>query len=98
MSQFESGKDDNWMEVMWEAEALYLYNTWGSKLVIQRKARELVGLSGNEPETSAEAQTLGEWLRASGIPKPRASNMSVAHVRQTDPQATSLYHLWKPSS
>ena len=53
-----------------EAEALYLYNTQGIKLVIQRKARESVGLSGNEPETSAEAQTLGEQLRASGILKP----------------------------
>ena len=38
-----------------EAEALYLYNTWGIKLVIQRKAQELVGLSGNKPETSTEA-------------------------------------------
>ena len=31
-------------------------------------AGELVGLSGNEPETTAEAQTLGELLRVSGIP------------------------------
>ena len=43
-----------------EAEALYLYNTWGIKLVIRGKAQELVGLSGNEPESSAGAQTLGE--------------------------------------
>ena len=83
---------------IWEAEALYLYNTQGSKLVIWRKAQELVGLSGNESETSAEAQTLGKWFRASGIPKPRGSNMFVAHTRQTGPQATNLYRLWKLSN
>ena len=81
-----------------DAEVSYLYNTWGIKLVIQRKAWELVGLSGNKPETLAEAQTLGEWLRALGIPKLWGSNVFVAHVRQADPWATNLYHLWKQSS
>ena len=81
-----------------ETEALNLYNTWGIKLVIWRKAWESVGLSGNEPETSAEAQTLGERLRVSGTPKLWGSNMFAAHARQADPQATNLYRLWKPSS
>ena len=86
------------MMIFGEAEALYLYNTWGIKLVIQRKARESVGLSGNEPETLAEAQTLGKQLRVSGIPNPWGSNMFVARARQTDPWATNLYCLWKLSS
>ena len=55
---------------IWEVEGSYLYYTRGIKLVIRRKAQESVGLSGNELETLAEAQTLGEQLRASGIPKP----------------------------
>ena len=33
-------------------------------------ARESIGLSGNEPETLAEVQTLGERLRVSGILNP----------------------------
>ena len=81
-----------------EAKASYLYNTLDINLIIWRKARESVGLSGNEPETSAEAQTLGEWLRASGIPKLWGSNVFVAHVRQADPWTTNLYRLWKLSS
>ena len=81
-----------------EAESLSLYNTWGIKLVIQRRAQESVGLSRNKPETSAEAQTLGEWLRALWIPKPWGSNVFVARTRQADPQATNLYRLWKLSS
>ena len=81
-----------------EAEASYLYYTWGIKLVIRRKARESVGLSGNEPETSAEAQTLGDRLMASGIPNPWGYKVFMAHARQADPQATNLYRLWKPSS
>ena len=55
---------------MLEAVASYLYYTRGNNLVIRRKARELVGLSGNESETSAEAQTLGEHLMVSGILNP----------------------------
>ena len=58
------------MNVIWEAVALYLYYTKGSNLVIRRKARELVGLSGNESETSPETQTLGERLMVSGILNP----------------------------
>ena len=41
-----------------------------TNLIIRRKARESVGLSGNESETSAEAQTLGERLIVSGILNP----------------------------
>ena len=66
------------MIIFGEAEALYLYYTWGIKLVIQRKAQESVGLSRNEPETSAEAQTLSEQLRVSGIPNPWGPNVFVA--------------------
>ena len=65
------------MMIFGEAEASYLYNTWGIKLVIWRKAWELVGLSENEPETSAEAKTLSEWLRALGIPETLSRSLSV---------------------
>jgi hypothetical protein len=81
-----------------EAVASYLYYTWGSNLVIRRKARESVGLSGNESETSAEAQTLSERLMVSGILNLWGSNVFVARARQLDPWATNLYRLWKPSS
>ena len=74
-----------------EAEALYLYNTWGIELVIWRKAQESVGLSRNKPETSAEAQTLGEWLRALGIHNLWGSNMFVACVRQADVMERAEY-------
>ena len=53
-----------------EAVALYLYYARGNNLVIRRKARESVGLLGNESETSAEAQTLGERLMVWGILNP----------------------------
>ena len=84
--------------IFWGSWSFVFINTWGIKLVIQRKAQELVGLFGNKLETLAEAQTLSEWLRASEIPKPWGSNVFVACARQADPQATNLYRLWKPSS
>ena len=81
-----------------EAVASYLYYTWSNILVIWKKARESVGLSGNESETSAEAQTLGERLMVSGILNPWGPNVFVACARQLDPWATNMYRLWKPSS
>ena len=50
-----------------EAEASDLYDT----LVIWKNTWESVGLSRNDPETPAEAQALGQWLRGLGIPKLR---------------------------
>ena len=83
------------MNVIWETVASYLYYTWGSNLVIRRKARESVGLSGNESETLAEAQTLSEHLMVSGTLNPWGFNVFVARARQLDPWATNLYRLWR---
>ena len=58
------------LELVRGSQTINLYYTRGNNLVIRRKARESIGLSGNESETSAEAQTLGEHLMVSGILNP----------------------------